>query len=305
MRAHCYLALLVACSSTKPAPTPTTGGTAPVIRVEPDPTTVQTAQLQIANLVAPAATAVTRTPYEHFPVAGYVHDLIGAGAPCWRELERGVLATYQIQTPEPSSYFVIEGSLPQATAWRCVPESFKGNVEVKVKKDGELVVFDLGELGSVYAAWRGRYIVVGERRQVEAALRTPTDASNPWLARLAPTSAAPIWQYRTDRLMESLFGATSLAYLVELDRLVTKPAPQFAGRAIIWYRSGSDAAVVGRRVKAGELSVQGSPGLVDTFRQMKVEQEGAKVTLSFDHHTFALVDIDEVLQLASKWAAGN
>lgn len=305
MRAHCYLALLVACSSAKPTPAPKTSGSATVIRVEPDPNTVQVAQLQIANLVAPAATAVTRTPYEHFPVAGYIHDLIGAGAPCWAELEKGVLATYQIQTPEPSSYFVVEGSLPQAAVERCVPEAFEGSVDVELKKEGELVVFDLGELGAVYAAWRGRYVVVGERRHVEAALRAPADTANPWVARLAQTSKAPLWQYRTDRLMESLFGATSTAYLVELDSLVTKPAPQFTGRAIIWYRSGSDAAVVGRRVKAGELSVQGSPALVDTVRQMKVAQDGPKVTLAFDHHTFALVDLDELLQQASRWAVGN
>ena len=300
------LALALGCggqaASTKPAAKP--GNAGAVVRVDPDPDAITNQQLVIANLVIPSANAVTRTPFEHFAIATFVRDLIGTGAPCWADLERAVLAAYQIQTPGPSSYFVLEGSFDRATVERCVPTTFAGKVDVQVRKDGELAVFDMADLGSVYVAWRGRFVVVGEKGQVTAALQAPNHTTSPWPQRLAETTAAPVWQYRTDRMMESLFAATSTAYLVELDRLVLKPQPQFTGRVVIWYRSGSDAAVVGRRVRAGELSIQGTQGLVDAFRQMKVTQDGAKLTLGFDHGTFNLVDLDELLQLATRWAAG-
>lgn len=295
---------LVACSSSaKPS---ARSGSGSATRVEPgDPASPAAAKLGVGNLVVPTANAVTRTTFEHFVVASYVHDLIGPGAPCLRELEAAVVATYQVQTPEPSSYFVLEGNLPQAAVEKCIPEAFKGKVDVHVKKDGELAVFELGDLGQVFAAWRDRYVVVGERAHVAAALASSTDASNPWPARVAAAGTAPIWAYRTDRLMESLFAAVSKSYLVQLDRLATKPQPQFTGRLIIWYGNASDAAVVHRRARAGELTVQGTQGLVDTFRSMKITHDGTTVTMTFDQTTFALVDLDELLALASRWAAGQ
>lgn len=299
--------VLVACSSSAKQPAKPGTGTGEGSTTD-DATAPSSVKVALGNLVVPNAIAVTRTTFEHFVVASFVHDTIGPGAPCLKELERGVVATYQVQTPEPSSYFVLEGNLPKATALKCIPESFKmapdGGIAVDVEQSGELVVFDLGDLGQVYAAWRDRYVVVGEQKQVTAALGSATDTANPWLARIAASGTAPIWAYRTDRLPESLFGIAAQAYLVELDRLVLSPQVQFAGRMTIWYRSGADAVQAARRVKAGELLVQGTQGLVDAFVQMKVKQNGNAITMTFDQTMFSLVDIDDFMNLVSRWAAG-
>src|SRR5689334_12356427 len=217
MRHVLVLALVVACSSSSTSKPPAAA---------------------LEDVIAPNVTNVSRfAPALFFPLL-YLKELPREPAPCWDALEKRLVAGYQLHLDvRPfKSYFVVEGELPRDELVTCVPATFTA---IKASRDGELVVFDM--MGTkAYAGWRGRFIVLGTKQEVQAALATPTAPSRAkWrgvLATLPVTATA--WVYFEDKTLENIFGVPTESFAFIADQ--TEKA--FAGRIVARYRNAADAA---------------------------------------------------------------
>lgn len=204
----------------------------------------------LASLISDDAVGVVRQPAEQFPVLVYSRDIAksdeGIVAPCWTSLEQRVTAGYQISLPA-GSYFVLEGDLPRTEVESCMESATAGLVTSD--KAPSVAGFETPS-GTVFAAWRSPYVVLGTRAQVDAAIKPhAADKLARWGTLFTATQAAPVWMLRTDRAFDDLLGAPTTSFLLILDKL--EPSTSFlAGRIIVRYASEDDAAAGERFVKA-------------------------------------------------------
>ena len=260
----------------------------------------------VAELVSDDVTGVARSTKEAFPVASYVTGLFRGPVPaCWTQLVDAITAGYQLEVPG-SSYFVIEGALPQAEVERCVVEALHDIMPVTTRRDGELVVFETGRTGPVYAAWRGGRIVAGTKPQVEAALRGSAKTRAAWRDRIASLPAGALAMWRGDHLMANLFGLPTKQYVLVLDQ-IDKQRPFFAGRVVVEYTRDGDAELAARRMEQGELhlKVKAPPELTAAFKRMTVKHHGKTVELAFDMNAFAGLDMAVLQALVDDLAAAT
>jgi hypothetical protein len=292
------LAALAGCSSgarSGGSPAPQPGGPAPA-------EAAAAAAAPAADATAfftPEVTAVLRASGDNVPVVGYVSRLVPSPPACWTKLRGAIAAGYQLQLGAAGSYFVFEGALPREEVEQCVPAALAGKLPVTVERDGELVAFHAGGVGTVHAAWRGSVVVAGSKEQVTRALAAGTaEVGRAWRERLAQLPPGLLAAWSGDLLLTNLFGVATTSYLFVIDRAEKTPAPFFSGRVIARYGSAGDAAVAARRIKQGELylATPAPAELVYAFTRMKVRQAGAVVEIGFDADMFDGVDLEQLQQ---------
>lgn len=250
-------------------------------------------------MITPDAVGVVRQPADQFAVLLYAREIatVGGKVPaCWSSLEHRVKAGYQVSLPV-SSYFLLEGELPQAEVEDCVRSAT--NRLVTPAHEGDLVAFSTPS-GTVYAAWRGAYVVLGNRDQVTAAVRVHDPAVVAgWRAHVAEPGAAPVWMLRTDASFADLLGAPTTSYQLVIDKLEGPPRSELAGRFVVTYASAPDAETGERYMRdwigRGRFprKIAGPADAVALYDQLATALQRARMTrkgnvleLAFDTSTF-------------------
>lgn len=284
MRTIVNLVVLAACSSSS----------APDIKPAPP---------ALEQLISSDTIGVFRQPGDQLIVMRYVHDLIvglagsGAAPACLADLEKRVKAGYQMSLDKGSAYFVIEGDLPQTDVASCIASTTRD--DITGKQDGELVAFS-SRIGTAYAAWRGSYVVIGNRAQVEAALRTSTaDSARRWRSVLAPTGAAPTWMVRIDHSVDDIVGEHTTDYVLAMDKVEPPPRAFFAGRFLVHYASAADADAAERHIRGwigrGQFPrrIEGAPAvmklyddLASALQKTAFKRTPTSIELAFDSDRF-------------------
>ncbi len=294
MRVVSLLLAVAACSSS--ATTPVASPTTP------------------EELLAPGAVLVLRSRPDLFIPLAYTKELF-AHVPvpaCWTDLESNLVAGWQIQLPgadgRRTSYFLLEGDLPRALIATCIPAALAPIIPMTAHDVGDLLELDDGMGRKTYAAWRGRFIVVGSRDLVTAAT-TPTTPAIRARWHQAITSAlahpgAPTWAASFDDIALDLFGPKAISFQFVIDTLSHEPQ-KLVGRVIATYGTAADAATAATRVKEAKLSLPASPALLAALGQLKVTQDGLVVTVGFDYAMFSAVSQADVAALIGTLAAGG
>ena len=206
-----------------------------------------------------------------------------ADAPGWQprcgDLAGKLVAAYRLSVPSGTGvelvhYSILEGDLPASC-------------------------FD-GAPGTIIR--KAPFTVVGPADLVGPVTRSTSTAPSRWhdlLGAIPPK--APYWVASEDRAIEQLFGVATTRWAVTFERLELSPNVYFAGKATLLYVASGDAAIVARRIKAGEVTLPvRAPEVVDTFRRMRVKQSGAIVDVTFDLGMFGGVTADELATIAKQ-----
>lgn len=124
----------------------------------------------IAPFVPETTTSVAAwrpTEFPHITLLDRAPDMLV----CWRRLEEKLAVAYQVFWAPGTSFTILEGDLPRGELEKCVGEVLMYNQlsTADVHRDGELTVFAT-KLATVYAAWRGPYVILGSREAVTKAL---------------------------------------------------------------------------------------------------------------------------------------
>jgi hypothetical protein len=280
---------VVACSKSSTAPTKTA---APALRIE--------------QLVSTDTISVFRQPPDMFFVLSYVNELMtGLGgpsgaAPCWTALTKKVGAGYQLSQEQPTNaYFVaqIDGPMPTpAEVMACMKTATSGSMVGK--QEGDLYVLTT-PAGTVYAAWRAPFIIMGNKQQVEGALRTPTaETAARWRALIAPVESSPTYMVRTDHMVDDLVGEQATSYVFTMDKIEKVPKPFLAGRFAItyatpaaaqagerWIREWSGRGQFPRRVDDAS-AMQLFDNMAAGIQKTKITRTGSTVEIGFDSDMF-------------------
>jgi hypothetical protein len=289
MRTILAAMVLTACSSTSP----TAPASAPAVAPATD----------VSRYISVEVTGAMRASPEVAPILTVLADLIKPPPACWAQLVTAMRATYQLEVSGHGSYFVFEGPLPQAEVERCVTTALTDVLPIHLRKDGELAVFE-SPAGTVYAAWRGPFVIAGNRAQVTAAIG-PSAPAQPWRDRLGALPAGVMAMWRGDALVTNLFGVPTTSYQLAITSIARTPKAGLTGQLVAVYASASQAAQAAARIHAGELqtAVAPPPGLVEAFRRMKVTQRDATVIADFDLDTFGDLDLTALQGWLARLAA--
>jgi hypothetical protein len=268
MRTALVCLALVACSKEKGPPPPSA----------------------LENLISDQAIGVTRELAEGFAILGAVRDLIDKNQPCWPLLTAQLKAGYQVSLPS-GSYWIAEGKLPREDVEKCVPVTF--TTGAKIKDDGDLVVFETAA-GKVYAAWRGGFVVFGERADVQAAIAPSAETTARWAKLLPPLTGAVSYVLRVDNTIAPLIGDGVTTWAFTFDK-VTKEPPFFAGRFVATYASPEAATTGAARVKEWSsrgkfpLALEAPQDAIDLYDRlaaavgtMKQTVTGHQLVIAFD-----------------------
>jgi hypothetical protein len=279
------LALLLAAAacSSKPA-------------AQPDP---KAAAPSLESLIAADTNGVFRQPGSEMFVLRYVDQLITgiggkAGAPaCWPELTKRVKTGYQLSLAKGSAYFIVEGDLPPEQVTACLKRALQDDA----KQEGDLYSIAT-PVGTAFAAWRGPYVVIGNREQVEAALKTPTaETTARWHELTSAVAGSPWYMVRTDHI-DDLVGAHTTSYAFAMDKVQMPPNPFFAGRFIIHYATPADAEAGEHLIRdwsgRGEFprripnaaAMQSFDALAVGVQKTKITRSATTVEIAFDSDMF-------------------
>jgi len=187
------------------------------------------------NLISADTVSVMKSKLDGFFVLLYARKLMDI-QPCWNDLEKRVVAGYQMSIGN-DSYFIVEGDLPREDVEKCVKVNFK--IPPKVTADGDLVAFDTPGVGTVHAAWRGRYIVFGSKRLVEPALDAPPEVAAKWKP-LLPTGPTEMAMTSIDRRVAPLIGDGLADWSLVIDKLTREPV-FMSGKFTAHYATPADA----------------------------------------------------------------
>jgi hypothetical protein len=295
------LVWLFSCSSNPTAPP----ATADHKLTAEAPETQTGPSLGIEDLVSIDAIGIVRQPPDQFLVLlearKLVQTLKGSLPECWTKLEKQLVAGYMISLPV-GAYFIVEGNLAPAAVEACIASELSETFESS--KAGELVMFQsLG--GTFFAGWRGRYLVLGSRKKVEDALRSPaTEVVARWRELIQPLAKAPLWMLRTDASLADVIGTATTSYEFVIDRFEGPPRSYLAGRFTIRYASSADAETGARWIatwiKRGEFprQIKAPPEALEFMRQivtalqrMKLARKGTTVELAFDSEMLEGLDL--------------
>src|SRR5262245_41213892 len=121
----------------------------------------------IAQFVPVGTTSIAAWRPTEFPQLALIDRMTQEMFVCWRRLEERLVVGYQVFMAPGSSFSILEGDLPRNEVEKCVDDVLiDNNLSTNdVHRDGELSVFET-KFGTVYAAWRGQYIVLGSRDAV-------------------------------------------------------------------------------------------------------------------------------------------
>jgi len=252
---------MAACSSGKHPATPTDDQIAETPKLVPPDAFV------LDGLIDGNTQTITRLLPPHVEVANRL------GAPCPLDQVRAAYQLVVPRGPEVAKVTIVEGDLPDS----CFP-------------------------GSEHQALLRRppFVVVGEAAIANLELFPPKVPSK-WHALLQAIPAkAPVWIASEDALLQHLFGVSTVRYTLALERLELAPNLYFAGRVSATYATAGDAAIVARRIKAGEVTLPvKAPEVVESFRRMRVKQNGPIVDITFDLGMFGGIPAAELQALAA------
>ena len=259
--------------------------------------------VRVEQLISTDTVGVFRQPPDMYFVMSYVDQLMaGLGdsgaAPCWTQLTKKVKTGYQMSLPA-SSYFIVEidGPMPTpAEVTTCMKTATHG--DMVGKQDGALYTLTT-PMGDVYAAWRAPFIVIGNKQQVEAALKTPTaETAARWQALIAPVASTPTYMVRIDHMVDDLVGENAASYTFTMDKLEKAPKPFFAGRFIIHYTTPAAAESGERLIRdwsgRGEFPrrvpdykiMQHFDALAAGIQKTKITRTGTTLEIAFDTDMF-------------------
>lgn len=261
-----FAALVVAaCTPAKPAVNPADDHVTEVPNLAPPDAVV------LDRLIAPHAISIER---RLAPLAKVPTWQARCGA-----LDGKLVAAYRLWVPsgtgiDLASYTILEGDVPAT----CLD----------------------GATGTVVR--KAPFTVLGPADIVGPVTASTSNAPSRWHDLLAAVPAkAPYWIASEDRAIEQLFGVATTRYAVTFERLELAPNIYFAGKATLIYAAAGDAAIVARRIKAGEVTLPvRAPDVVDSFRRMRVKQTGPVVDVTFDLGMFGGVTADELAAIAKK-----
>ncbi len=265
-------------------------------------TTGATTTLQLEQLIAAETIQLSRQPGREMFALRYADQLIvglagGAGAPtCWTELVKRVNTGYQMSLAKGSAYFVIEGELAPNEVMSCLNSASHG--DFTTKQEGDLYTVTT-PIGTVYASWRRPYVVIGNRDQVEAALKTPTaEIAARWHDLVSPLGSAPTYMVRIDRMFEDIVGKHTTSYAFAMDKMQGPPHPLFAGRFIVHYTAPEDAEAGERWIRdwsgRGQFPrripdaavMQHFDSMAAGVQKTKITRNGTTLELAFDSDMF-------------------
>ena len=257
--------------------------------------------VELASLIPAGATGVSRFVPAQFPMTTMLASLTNAKeVSCWNELQKKVASAYQIEIKaRRTSVFILEGDVTRMAAENCIPAALaKLPAAIRVTNEGDLAVFDAGPLGKAYAAWRGRFIVAGDRQSVVEALAGSPDG-RAWTQRLAALDGI-IAIASSDALFGVLLGVESTGWDLAFTDVSQHPEPvRMTGRIIVHGATPADAATAAKRVPAGDFRfpVKLPDKLVAALRKLKVTVRDKDVELAFDAATFAGVAWEDMQEL--------
>lgn len=255
------------------------------------------------------------------PALMLVRDLVDPLEPCWGKLKGRISAIYQATFPSErfptgaDGYFIFEGNFPREELKQCVVRAFN-KPSPGIRDEGELLGF-ASPIGTVYAAWRGRFLIVGGKQAVSSALRPPAKKIVlRWrdLIALLPKNAL-VAQVSVEQRpnFQALVGAPSKDLIVSLDKLTASP-PFFAGRVIVHYPTPEAAAKSANWIKSwsarGDLPLVIPPPantmglykkMAKAIAELPLTQEGNRVQIDWNSDLLGGVEnMNKVIELTSK-----
>ena len=223
MRSAFLMVGLAACSSSAPSSS---------LSPPPPPS--------IAQFLPATTTSVAAWRPTDIPVLSFLDSANPEMFECWRALEEKLVVGYQVFSRPGASFTILEGDLPRSDVENCVGEALLYNQlsTGEVHRDGDLTVVET-KLGTVYAAWRGRYVVVGSRNDVTTALAatalpvwTEASAELPGKDGFARTAGVAIG---TDLMFAGLLGVATTRWKI----VIELPSRGWPAKKMI--KSGADA----------------------------------------------------------------
>jgi hypothetical protein len=256
--------LLAGCSSGKHPSNPAEDQIAEVPSLAPPDAVV------LDRLIAPHALSIER----RLPPLAEV--------PTWQprcgSLDGALVAAYRLAVPSGTglqrvTYKILEGELPASC--------FDGDPRTAIRKAPFTVI--------------GPSDIVGP---VTASTSTAPSRWHDLLAAVPPK--APYWLASEDRAIEKLIGVATTRYAITFERLELSPNIYFSGQATLIYAAPGDAAIVARRIKSGEVTLPvDAPAIRDSFKRMRVKQNGPVVVVRFDLGMFGGVTAEQLATIAS------
>jgi hypothetical protein len=207
------------------------------------------AEVALEDLVSADANGLTRMSPEMFFILQEVDKLADSSERCWSQLKSKLLAGYQVMLPSDASpsqrdaYFIAEGALPREEVESCARRAFE-RAALEIHPAGELVAFS-SWAPTVYAAWRGRFLLLGSQRQLLDALHTPTsNTAARWRALIGQALPAPFWVVSIDQrpTNASIAMGDPTDFMLTFDKIEGTPHPLIAGRFAAHYPSAALAA---------------------------------------------------------------
>lgn len=319
------LILLVACSAAEPraqhAPR-----VSPPVAVTPSRvvgSSLPRAEVTLEELLSDDVNGVGRFTPDLFPPLVSLDSLADPSQGCWAKLRAQLVAGYHVFLPsetEPSqrdAYFITEGTLSRDETEQCASLALK-RFGLEIGTDGDLTIFRLGTR-SAYAAWRGRFIIFGGRRQVVAALRTSThETVARWRSLLGQMPhTAFMWLVSVDQRASNLsafIGQPFTSIDSWIDKMERAPRPLLGGTFSVHYATPAAAAKSAAWIKSwiarGEFpfAIKPTPDVTDLYKRMAkalgaltLTQEGTRLQVKWDSDAFGGVDnINAFLQLADQ-----
>lgn len=256
----------------------------------PNPTSDRDVKLE--DLLSESAVGVTRETPDAFAILGAVRDLLDQSQPCWKKLTGHLVAGYQVSLPK-GAYFVAEGDLPRADVEACLPQAVKLPIE-KARDVGDLVAFGTPN-GTVYAAWRGQFLLFGSHDEVAAAVVRSAETAARWRPLLASVAGTPSYVLRIDNTIAPLVGESVVSYALVIDKVEPPPRSVFAGRFIVHYADAAAAAKGAALVTAWSTSgrwpfpIDGPASAVELYDRLAAAigtmtrtQTGSELVIAFD-----------------------
>lgn len=260
------------------------------------PATVRT-DVDVANLIPDEATQVLWFAPAMYPMGNLLGAKFGArGTRCWVELERKLVSAYQIPVAGTALY-ILEGDLPRAEAEKCVPIAMGcTGIPVMVTREGELSKLVMEDGSTAYAAWRGRFVIIG-RRDVLAMALAVSKPDRGWRERLAQLPQ-PRWVVVASRdlMFQNLLRVPTSGWAMVADEILL-PSGTFRGHLVVRCNNASDARRLAEHLNAGEIAypIEPSAAVRELVARVHGTSRGNLVEIPFHNKIFEGVD----------WAALN
>jgi hypothetical protein len=269
------------------------------------------------------------------PHIALLHRSLPYYTTCWQALERKVESGYVVWSGQ-RGLNIVEGDFSRKQTIDCVERTLVRNRFLRndVFQDGELDVFDFGVLGTVYVAWRGRFVLLGSREQVVTAMKS-LGPNRDWQMRLRNLSKVTMMaNVSVDATMSNVLDVPTQSYELVLDgsfrgraRIPSNDAwPDLSGATVeitsaaaigidkpaatsgfmtMHYASPRDAQRAAQHFAAKNFNLpfELEPTLATTLAALPQQIDGSTLTIRFDMKSFAGLDMTVLQQWAARLQA--